>query len=226
MKYPGGKNQPGTWRRIVNLMPPHTVYIECCAGSGAVLRNKRPALQSIAVDLDPKALALIDRVAPNLSLICADVLEWLPKYKWKGCELVYIDPPYLPSTKRYNRYYRFEMPEPQQRRLLEIIKQIPAMVMISGYASSLYDEELAGWERREFRVFTCTHQPRTEVLWMNFRQGDCLHDLRFVGMNFRERWRIKKRIRRWTSRLVRLAPTERAALFSALVDVMEWNGSA
>jgi DNA adenine methylase len=34
MRYVGGKNHAGTYQRIINLIPPHRVYIEACAGSG------------------------------------------------------------------------------------------------------------------------------------------------------------------------------------------------
>jgi len=48
--YPGGKG--GCFRQIINLMPPHTVYIEPFLGGGAVLRHKLAAKHSIGIDLD------------------------------------------------------------------------------------------------------------------------------------------------------------------------------
>lgn len=56
--YPGGKNGAGVYQRIINLMPPHEVYIEPFLGSGAVLAHKRPALVNIGIDLDQAALDL------------------------------------------------------------------------------------------------------------------------------------------------------------------------
>ena len=41
MKYLGGKGQ--TFQKLINLMPPHDVYIETHLGGGAVIRNKKPA---------------------------------------------------------------------------------------------------------------------------------------------------------------------------------------
>lgn len=54
MIYPGGKERAAA--RIINLMPPHTVYMEPFAGAGAVYRAKRPAELSILVDLDPQVI--------------------------------------------------------------------------------------------------------------------------------------------------------------------------
>ncbi|KHE92566.1 MAG: hypothetical protein SCABRO_01681, partial [Candidatus Scalindua brodae] len=39
MNYPGGKG--GVFQKLINLMPPHDVYIETHLGGGAVIRNKR-----------------------------------------------------------------------------------------------------------------------------------------------------------------------------------------
>ncbi|MBS0352463.1 MAG: DNA adenine methylase, partial [Proteobacteria bacterium] len=48
MSYPGGKGK--CYQRLINLMPPHETYIETHLGSGAVLRNKRPAKTTIGID--------------------------------------------------------------------------------------------------------------------------------------------------------------------------------
>ena len=56
MTYPGGKNAPGVYQTIINLMPPHAVYIEPFLGSGAILRLKRPARINIGIDTDPQVI--------------------------------------------------------------------------------------------------------------------------------------------------------------------------
>ena len=42
MTYPGGKRGAGVYQTIINLMPPHDVYIEPFWGGGAIKRQKRP----------------------------------------------------------------------------------------------------------------------------------------------------------------------------------------
>ena len=54
LMYPGGKGH--CFREIINLMPPHQVYIEPYLGGGAVMRNKRPALINIGLELAPDVL--------------------------------------------------------------------------------------------------------------------------------------------------------------------------
>lgn len=57
MTYPGGKSQAGTYQQIINLIPPHSTYIETHLGSGAIARAKRPAGRNILIDLDPGVIA-------------------------------------------------------------------------------------------------------------------------------------------------------------------------
>jgi DNA adenine methylase len=59
MPYPGGKNGAGVYQRIINLMPPHAVYVEPFLGSGAVMRLKRPASLNIGLDLDGGILSSV-----------------------------------------------------------------------------------------------------------------------------------------------------------------------
>ena len=59
MTYPGGKNGAGTYQKIINLMPVHTVYIEPFLGSGAIMRRKRPAILNIGIDVDAEAVTAV-----------------------------------------------------------------------------------------------------------------------------------------------------------------------
>src|SRR5271154_4598059 len=56
MGYPGGKNGAGVYQTIINLIPPHAVYIEPFLGGGAVMRLKRPAAVNVGLDLDAGAV--------------------------------------------------------------------------------------------------------------------------------------------------------------------------
>lgn len=56
MGYLGAKSGSGVYQAIIALMPPHDLYIEPFAGSGAILRRKAPAAESWAVDLNGAVL--------------------------------------------------------------------------------------------------------------------------------------------------------------------------
>ena len=193
MNYPGGKNGAGTYQRIINQIPPHEVYIEPFLGSGAVLRMKRPAARSIALDLDPGAIAALgDRVPPDTEVLEADALEFLAGYDFRGDEFVYADPPYLPEACRSRLRYRHNLSRAQHVRLLEILRSLPCPVMISGYGSNLYTQALAEWRTDRFWVMTRGGKQAEEWLWMNYPRPTVLHDYRYLGQNYREREKLAR----------------------------------
>jgi DNA adenine methylase len=219
ISFPGGKSGAGVYQSIINQMPPHDIYIETFLGSGGIMRRKLPAKISIGIDIDPDCAAKAARQIAFCNVQCVDSIEWLSTYQWTGRELVYCDPPYLFEARRYQRpIYDFELDEAGHVRLLEAIKRLPCMVLISGYASALYEKELAGW-----RLVTFTGQtrgrPAIEHLWCNFPPPAALHDYRYLGTDFRERERIGRKARRWRSKLDGLAPLERQAVLSACLAV-------
>lgn len=216
MKYSGGKGK--CFQRLINLMPPHRVYIEPYLGGGAVFRNKRPADISIGLDIDPKVIALWqhDLAGPDAcTILQSDAVAYLSSYTYTGDELVYADPPYLPSTRRREKVYRYDYSEADHQTLLEAIKRAPCMVMISGYRNALYDDTLSGWRKVTFSAKTHT-DVREECVWMNFDPPQRLHDGSHLGHTFRDRQRIKRRISRFVNKLELMEPMEREALLSAL----------
>src|SRR5436309_15931595 len=99
MRYPGGKGK--VYQHIINVLPPHITYIETHLGGGAVLRHKRLAQTNIGVDRDPIVIRGWRRQFPFLAeFIEADAVDFLRSRRFVGDEVVYCDPPYLPSTRR------------------------------------------------------------------------------------------------------------------------------
>lgn len=88
--------------------------------------------------------------------------------------LHYLDPPYMhglraPSNK-YDlkfRMYRHEMTDADHVQLLDFVRGLTGMVVLSGYASPLYDDALPGWRRETKATHADGARKRTEVLWLN-----------------------------------------------------------
>jgi DNA adenine methylase len=220
MKYPGGKNAAGTYQRIINQIPPHAVYIEPFCGSGAILRLKRPAERSIALDPEPGALAALrGAVPPGTELVDGDALEFLERYPFTGEEFVYCDPPYLPEVCRTRLRYRFVLTRDQHVQLLKTLLRLPCAVMISGYWSEVYAGILAGWRTDHFPQMTRGGYAIDEWLWMNYPAPTALHDYRYLGSDYREREKFSRRRKRWTAKLEKMVPIERLALLAALQEV-------
>ncbi len=215
MKFPGGKG--GTYQRYINLMPPHDVYIESHLGGGAIMRYKRRAKYNIGVEIDPE---VIERWTSNnqadFELIHGNAISFFKDYPFTGTELVYCDPPYLRETrKKYYPLYKYEYSLAQHVELLEVLKSLPCMVMISGYKSSLYMSSLKSWHTHSFHAAT-QNGIATEWIWMNYSQPAQLHDYRYLGDNFREREKIKLKLRRWSARFRSMPLLERQAVLSTL----------
>lgn len=117
-----------------------------------------------------------------------DALAVMRRYDSKRA-LMYLDPPYLPDTRRGGGYGH-EMTLDDHVRLLDALTAptLRSMIVLSGYDSALYRERLEGqhgWQRLEVTVLcsaagrtrasglqgdgsvTRAQQTRTEILWLN-----------------------------------------------------------
>jgi DNA adenine methylase len=98
--------------------------------------------------------------------------------------LFYLDPPYVPDTRRAGEY-RHELCEKDHGELVQMLLSMKGRAMLSGYAHPVYRPlELSGWGRIDFPV-ACqavgrtrasglvgegrvkSMQPRVESLWIS-----------------------------------------------------------
>jgi hypothetical protein len=214
--YFGSKATSGLCQPIIAMMPPHDTYIETHLGGGAIMRRKPPALQNIAIDLDPKPLVAFECDYP-VEKINGCAHQFLSAYAYRGREMVYCDPPYLHHTRTSVRRYRFDYEEQDHIELLEILKGLPCSVILSGYPSPIYDELLTNWGALELQVMN-QGGVRTEKLWFNFIP-DRVYWCRYAGKNFTDRQRIKRKAENWGKRYQALPRAERLAVLSSIMAV-------
>lgn len=81
--------------------------------------------------------------------------------------LIYLDPPYVLSTRTRKQYW-FEMSDPDHEELLDTSIHSKAKIMISGYDCELYEKYLKGWRKLQIPARAQNSLPRVETLWMNF----------------------------------------------------------
>ena len=112
--------------------------------------------------------AAAERLA-KVSLEARPALELIEAYGAQPGVLLYVDPPYLGSTRMRN--YRHEMAsDAEHSELAAALEACRATVVLSGYDSPLYLEAYDGWHRHEIATMTGQAndwQGRTEVLWSN-----------------------------------------------------------
>lgn len=88
--------------------------------------------------------------------------------------LHFVDPPYVFGTRSLRNVvqgcYRHEMTNEQHMELLCVLKNLQGMVVLSGYASELYERELADWQVHTTGSRISAGRGtavKTEVLWIN-----------------------------------------------------------
>lgn len=120
--------------------------------------------------------AYVERFGPSVgrlhgvSLECRPALEVIGKYGKHPEALLYVDPPYVRSTRK-GTGYRHEMTDDDHRAMAAALRTTQAAVVVSGYSCDLYDLELfPDWHRLEMAAGTGNGgewRDRTEVLWSN-----------------------------------------------------------
>jgi DNA adenine methylase len=119
-------------------------------------------------ELLPKIIKRLE----NVEVYNMDVIALVKKYNQEGC-LHYIDPPYLPTTRKVKNVYDFEMSEKKHLELAELLKQTKAKILLSGYQSDLYMKLYKDWNLDTKVIINHSSQSkkkerRVECLWKNF----------------------------------------------------------
>lgn len=105
-----------------------------------------------------------------------DAVKFIEQYDHDKA-LFYLDPPYLHETRVDTAAYEYEMRGSDHLRLLDCLKTVRGMFILSGYPSPIYDRYASenGWRAvcREIDNKASSKKvkdKKTEVLWMNYTQ--------------------------------------------------------
>ena len=108
----------------------------------------------------------------GVSIENRDALDVIRDYGKHPGNLLYLDPPYLGSTRATN--YRHEMlTDEAHTEFAEAVNACTAKVVVSGYDSPLYADLFPGWHVTRLKGATTLSgkTDRTEVLWSNVPLG-------------------------------------------------------
>ena len=117
----------------------------------------------------PEAAERLSRV----TLESRDALDVIRDYGGEDSACLYVDPPYLGSTRATN--YRVEMTADDAHvALADALNECKSSVVLSGYDAPLYAELFDGWHRMDLRGATTLSgaTDRAEVLWSNRPLGE------------------------------------------------------
>ncbi len=116
----------------------------------------------------------------GVTIECRDALQVIAQQD-SPHTLFYVDPPYVHSTRSQGNladkkhFYAHEMDETQHADLAAALRKVVGYVVVSGYPSALYDQDLyAGWYRVERHAIADGALPRREVLWLSPRTVDAI----------------------------------------------------
>lgn len=214
--YPGGKGGEGTIRTIINQIPPHRRYFEPFLGGGAVMRHKRPADVNTGWERDELIVDVWKREAPiGINVTCGNALALLRSTTFQASDFLFIDPPYLVETITNPRIYPHMLTQADHLELLDLLGKLPAMVMVCALPNLTYENRLSGWRTIQYQNMTRGGQ-QTEQLWMNYAEPTALHDTRYIGTDYRERERIRRKAAFLRRKLDALPPLHRQAVLEHL----------
>jgi len=134
--------------------------------------TQRGQTQSESVDAFTRRLAACAERVRKVTIENRDAIEMIQDYGSEPRVCIYADPPYLGSTRASN--YRMEMLEDSLHvKLADALRNCKASVVLSGYASPLYEELFEGWHRMELKAPTALsgRAAENEVLWSNVPLG-------------------------------------------------------
>ena len=144
-------------------------------GFTSVTRNRTRRRMNGNVSEWLSAIEGLPRVHQRLSRVLIETMPAIDLIRREDTRgtLFYCDPPYLHETRTAPNAYSHEMTEGEHRELLATLVACKGKVMLSGYASALYESALGSWNRHTFELPNNaaggeTKRRMTEVLWCNF----------------------------------------------------------
>jgi DNA adenine methylase len=157
-------------------------FVKCWFSIGAYMIYKNGMRNNIASNYGyiesfyqklPKEIILAcERLRPKrdnyVQIENRDALELIKKYNRPNV-FMYLDPPYVPDSRKRKKIYPYEYNLSDHERLLQAISESKAKILISGYEHELYCGHLQKWNMDKIITRDTAREKRIECLWMNYK---------------------------------------------------------
>ena len=153
--------------------------VQCCQTFGAVRRKSNGWRHTTGKTPDggsdnPKLWARLPQCVREASERLLEVqienrpaLEVIRRFNGPSV-LIYADPPYIRDTRTsHGDAYNHEMSDADHEGLLRALMEHSGPVLLSGYDSELYNDNLRGWRKETFNTVAERGERRTECLWIS-----------------------------------------------------------
>lgn len=209
--YKGAKGQDGTLQLIINHIPPHKEYAECCAGSAALFHNKKRADRNLLIELNyEQGELLYDIFYPEADVRIDSFYDVLPEWL-KSCKdpFLYFDVPYMLSTRfEQRKLYACDWSDKDHVKFLQYVTTLAGKIMISHPNTQLYEKYLGSWNRVEYEYMS--HKGlKWDAIWFNYPVPKVLHEYTFIGKDRTDRQRINRRINNLLRKISALPEVEK-----------------
>ena len=120
-----------------------------------------------------KNIPTISERIKNVDIRCESIVDSLTKTLDNTNSFLYLDPPYICSSRVSPKAYEYEMTDKQHEEYLDLAKAHKGKLLISGYRSKLYEDKLSNWNVVKKSIVNHSSQQKhkqlkEEVLWKNF----------------------------------------------------------
>jgi len=238
INYLGSKGSSGMAQFIIGKMPRHDVYIEPFLGTGKIMKAKERAKLNIGMDLNVSMLVQVKKELDNdFTIVRGDTLiflDFLIRYSidahgYDASIVIYLDPPY-PMSTRDDKYkqYEHELSDAQHQALLNQLLKIDqeynnVYLMVSTYNNKLYSSMMHTWHHFTTNCMT-RGGVREESLYTNFDPSQYIkHDYNFIGEDFTDRQRIKRKVKRWSNNFDKLPQDEKVLIYREIETSMRYQ---
>lgn len=229
--YTGSKGGAGVYQRIINKIPDTSTLVIPFLGSGQILtRLDLSRYSSIYInDFDGHTVEKWETTIKlynqntgryHIELFNCDFEEFLEnRYSRLNDAFIYLDPPYLLSTRNNNIYYKKEFSDKDHTRLLEYIGDIDHKYMINHPICDIYKYQLEEICSTEEYDYMTRGGMRKDCLWYNYDPaGIALNTYKYLGDNFTKRQQIKRKINNVTNKLDRLDFHSRDYIIRSVIE--------
>ena len=120
-----------------------------------------------------KNITIISERIKNIDIRCESIVESLSRTLNNEKSFLYLDPPYICSSRISPKAYEYEMTDKQHEEYLDLANAHKGKLLISGYWSKLYEDKLSNWNIVKKSIVNHSSQQKhkqlkEEVLWKNY----------------------------------------------------------
>ncbi len=124
----------------------------------------------------PARIELAGRRLRHVRIECLPYEETLRRYR-KPTTVLFLDPPYMPSTRVSAKVYLHEFDRKMHQGLLDTVRRLrKPRVILCGYRNKLMDDSLDGWRRTDIKTKSfaaprakgCKLDERVLSIWTNY----------------------------------------------------------